>query len=83
MATNCGYPCGCCVSPTAGSYGANQFNGNVARIFGVQEQISAKVPTSAAKPDRSSQESLAKEPYVFESIQNRVRFEADGKGNAM
>src|SRR5882724_1736517 len=38
------------------------------------------LPTSAAKPDRSSQESLAKEPYVFESIQNRVRFEADGKG---
>ena len=38
------------------------------------------LPTSAAKPDRPSQESLAKEPYVFESIQNRVRFEADGKG---
>jgi len=80
MATNCGYPCGCCVSPTAGSYGPISSTEMSPGSSRSGTEYPPKWPTSAAKPDRSSQESLAKEPYVFESIQNRVRFEADGKG---
>jgi uncharacterized protein DUF3857/transglutaminase superfamily protein/tetratricopeptide repeat protein len=43
--------------------------------------MTAQAPSSAqGRPDLRSQDYLAKESYVFESIQNRVRFEAEGKG---
>jgi hypothetical protein len=46
--------------------------------------MTAQAPSSAqAKPDLRSEGSLAKESYFFESIQNRFRFEADGKVQPM
>src|SRR5580692_5062065 len=44
--------------------------------------VFAQAPTAtpAGSPAKTEESSLAAEPYVIESIQSKVRFEPDGKG---